>query len=73
MYASVKKSTVPLVFFAFEIENLSIEQSEFQFDQVFSSEISNKQVFECTVLPFLSSNPRHNLTYICFGQTGSGL
>ena len=45
---------------------------EFQFDQVFSSDASNRQVFESTVRPFLSMSQRQNLTYICFGQTGSG-
>ncbi|CAF3544250.1 unnamed protein product [Rotaria sordida] len=49
-----------------------LKKSEFQFDQVFGSDTSNKQVFECTVLPFISTNHRQNLTYICFGQTGSG-
>lgn len=48
-------------------------QTEFQFDQVFSAQVSNKHVFESTVLPFLSTDHRLNLTYICFGQTGSGL
>ncbi|UJR28875.1 hypothetical protein I4U23_010097 [Adineta vaga] len=50
----------------------SLKKTEFQFDQVFGSDASNKYVFENTALPFLSSNHRHNLTYICFGQTGSG-
>ncbi|CAF3748329.1 unnamed protein product [Adineta steineri] len=50
----------------------SLKKTEFQFDQVFGSDASNKQVFESTVLPFIVSNHRHNLTYICFGQTGSG-
>ncbi|CAF3497184.1 unnamed protein product [Rotaria sp. Silwood1] len=49
-----------------------LKKSEFQFDQIFGSDASNKQVFECTVLPFISTNNRRNLTYICFGQTGSG-
>ncbi|CAF2168879.1 unnamed protein product [Rotaria magnacalcarata] len=49
-----------------------LKKSEFQFDQVFGSDASNKQVFESTILPFLSTDHRHNLTYICFGQTGSG-
>ncbi|CAF0858388.1 unnamed protein product [Adineta steineri] len=49
-----------------------LKKTEFQYDQVFGSDISNKQVFESTVLPFISTDHRHNLTYICFGQTGSG-
>ncbi|CAF1231475.1 unnamed protein product [Adineta ricciae] len=49
-----------------------LKKTEFQFDQVFGSDASNKQVFESSVLPFLASNHRQNLTYICFGQTGSG-
>ncbi|CAF0793299.1 unnamed protein product [Adineta ricciae] len=49
-----------------------LKKTEFQYDHVFGSEVSNKQVFESTVLPFISANHRHNLTYICFGQTGSG-
>ncbi|CAF2554581.1 unnamed protein product [Rotaria sp. Silwood2] len=49
-----------------------LKKSEFQFDQVFGSDASNKQVFECTVLPFITTNHLQNLTYICFGQTGSG-
>ena len=48
------------------------KQTEFEFDQVFGSNASNREVFESTVLPFISTNHRHNLTYICFGQTGSG-
>ena len=47
-------------------------QTEFQFDQVFGSDATNRFVFEQTVQPFLSVRKRQNLTYICFGQTGSG-
>ncbi|UJR20732.1 hypothetical protein I4U23_023851 [Adineta vaga] len=49
-----------------------LKKTEFQYDHVFGSDISNRQVFESTVLPFISTDHRHNLTYICFGQTGSG-
>ncbi|CAF0902470.1 unnamed protein product [Rotaria sordida] len=49
-----------------------LKKTEFEFDQVFGSDASNKHIFESTVLPFISTNHRHNLTYICFGQTGSG-
>lgn len=47
-------------------------QTEFHFDQVFASDATNRFVFEQTVQPFLSVRKRQNLTYICFGQTGSG-
>ncbi|CAF3919812.1 unnamed protein product [Rotaria sp. Silwood2] len=49
-----------------------LKKTEFEFDQVFGSDVSNKHIFESTVLPFISTSHRHNLTYICFGQTGSG-
>ncbi|CAF3394742.1 unnamed protein product [Rotaria sp. Silwood1] len=49
-----------------------LKKTEFEFDQVYGSDASNKYIFESTVLPFISTSHRHNLTYICFGQTGSG-
>ncbi|CAF4178972.1 unnamed protein product [Rotaria socialis] len=49
-----------------------LKKTEFEFDQVFGSDASNKHIFEATVLPLISTTHRHNLTYICFGQTGSG-
>ncbi|CAF0805376.1 unnamed protein product [Didymodactylos carnosus] len=50
-----------------------LKKTEFQFDQVFGAETSNKQIFDHTLLPFIENTyNRQNMTYICFGQTGSG-
>ena len=47
-------------------------QTEFHFDHVFGADASNKHVFDHTIRSFLLTKQRQNLTYICFGQTGSG-
>ncbi|CAF1214547.1 unnamed protein product [Didymodactylos carnosus] len=51
-----------------------LKKTEFQFDLVFGAESSNKQIFDHTLLPFIENpNNRQNMTYICFGQTGSDI
>lgn len=54
-------------------ENVNTRELTFKFDECFSSNISQSELYNRTILPILPSFLNgYNITIICYGQTGSG-